>query len=347
MADNLIICPRCNGKTFIDFDDITRLKREKYWKVGKCGYCLGNGKVDADFVKENHPGSFFVIQYTIEEKEEDERIKQNIKQDLPKEILKIIDSEIFSTEKFSFQYGNYPYLFQIADKEKIVTYLDLHSLNRNEYLFALCLNYDGDDHYHLIYDYVKKGYYLKNGHRNYKSEDRLKYPIKIGTKLNDIFFDKKIEDQLINVNDATYYNFQENSYYEYEINEIIPSLFNPQKDMRILFQKLSPESYFTDHKEFSIGEFKNFCNKTGLNNYCNIDTFFDSKPYTSDFMKIINDANIGIGEKRFLFVTFYQSDFKAIIDTKNMKEQDIAILLKYGIIYNKLDVSEDIYRLLN
>lgn len=43
-----VTCPRCLGKGHVEEEDIKRLKRELYWEIGDCAYCLGTGEVDFD-----------------------------------------------------------------------------------------------------------------------------------------------------------------------------------------------------------------------------------------------------------------------------------------------------------
>lgn len=41
----MVDCPRCLGKGNVDLEDIKRLKKELFWRPGKCAYCNGIGKV--------------------------------------------------------------------------------------------------------------------------------------------------------------------------------------------------------------------------------------------------------------------------------------------------------------
>lgn len=43
-------CPRCLGKTFVDWDDIRRLNRQLKWVPAPCAYCLGTGKVPKEML---------------------------------------------------------------------------------------------------------------------------------------------------------------------------------------------------------------------------------------------------------------------------------------------------------
>ena len=46
---NMLVCPRCMGKGYIDDTDINRLNRNNYWLSGSCLYCKGTGKVEKSF----------------------------------------------------------------------------------------------------------------------------------------------------------------------------------------------------------------------------------------------------------------------------------------------------------
>lgn len=43
-------CPRCLGKTFVDWDDIRRLDKLLKWVPAPCAYCLGTGKVPKEML---------------------------------------------------------------------------------------------------------------------------------------------------------------------------------------------------------------------------------------------------------------------------------------------------------
>ncbi|RFS20533.1 hypothetical protein DVR12_18375 [Chitinophaga silvatica] len=49
-SKNLIECPRCLGKGQVDQDDIKRLGNELRWRPGRCAYCTGTGKVEAEML---------------------------------------------------------------------------------------------------------------------------------------------------------------------------------------------------------------------------------------------------------------------------------------------------------
>jgi len=51
-SENLVVCPRCYGKAYVDLNDIKRLGMEHTWShAGPCGYCDGTGRVRASKVR--------------------------------------------------------------------------------------------------------------------------------------------------------------------------------------------------------------------------------------------------------------------------------------------------------
>jgi len=67
MSDNdMMVCPRCLGKGYVDKIDIARLGMEHNWSPGACRYCSGNGQVPRGYVnvrdvRERLPVGCFVI----------------------------------------------------------------------------------------------------------------------------------------------------------------------------------------------------------------------------------------------------------------------------------------------
>lgn len=335
MTNNIITCPRCNGKTFVDKNDIIKLGRENLWRPGVCNYCSGTGKVLFEFAMKNPIDSLLLEQPSIDFNLTNKKLLYNINE--------IFDTEIKNSENRFFQYGNYPELFRIPTDEEVKTY----KIYNSEYLFALCLNYDGDDLYHITYD-EKNGFFIKNGSSIMNSDFRLKYPIKIADKISEIFGIDYFKEKFIERYNDDYYDYQEASFHQYEddIEDNIPDVFNPKKDMRLLYKEILAEQYFSDHKEYSKNKFKEFFKKSEIVDFSKIEAFYETKPYTEDFMKFINEINQKANEKRYLFLEFYQSAYIGIIDTKNVSAESSSILLKYGIIYNKMDVSDQVYELL-
>ena len=57
ISENLVVCPRCYGKAYVDLNDIKRLGMEYKWHhAGPCGYCDGTGRVRASKVRFVDPG---------------------------------------------------------------------------------------------------------------------------------------------------------------------------------------------------------------------------------------------------------------------------------------------------
>lgn len=48
--DKNLECPRCQGKAFVDWDDIRRLNKVLKWAPGPCAYCYGSGKIDKEML---------------------------------------------------------------------------------------------------------------------------------------------------------------------------------------------------------------------------------------------------------------------------------------------------------
>lgn len=46
-----IECPRCLGKSYVDWEDIKRLDMELKWVPGNCAYCQRTGKVEKDVIQ--------------------------------------------------------------------------------------------------------------------------------------------------------------------------------------------------------------------------------------------------------------------------------------------------------
>jgi hypothetical protein len=52
---NLMICPTCIGKGFVDQNDIQRMGMQDQWEQGYCRYCDGEGKVTKGITKRINP----------------------------------------------------------------------------------------------------------------------------------------------------------------------------------------------------------------------------------------------------------------------------------------------------
>lgn len=75
-------CPRCLGKTFVDWDDIKRLNRQLKWVPAPCAYCLGTGKVTKEMIT-NVPVDYTYLTIDLPESEMD-KIKEGNAETLEK-----------------------------------------------------------------------------------------------------------------------------------------------------------------------------------------------------------------------------------------------------------------------
>jgi hypothetical protein len=69
-----IECPRCQGKAFVDWEDIRRLNKELKWTPAPCAYCYGSGKVDKEML-EKVPVDYTYLTIDLTESEM-EKIKE-------------------------------------------------------------------------------------------------------------------------------------------------------------------------------------------------------------------------------------------------------------------------------
>ncbi|WP_316634324.1 hypothetical protein [uncultured Flavobacterium sp.] len=75
-------CPRCLGKTFVDWDDIRRLNRELKWVPAPCAYCLGSGRVSKEMLSKV-PVDYTYLTIDLPESEM-EKIKEGHEETLEK-----------------------------------------------------------------------------------------------------------------------------------------------------------------------------------------------------------------------------------------------------------------------
>jgi hypothetical protein len=73
--NNLVQCPRCLGKGYVDEEDIKRLKQELRWQPGTCAYCNAKGKVDPGVAKSVAADTSYLT--TDLTKEERKKVLQN------------------------------------------------------------------------------------------------------------------------------------------------------------------------------------------------------------------------------------------------------------------------------
>lgn len=261
-----------------------------------------------------------------------------------KELETLYSQESFISGKKYFHYGNYPYLFKFLDEiEK-----DNYSLrNLDEILVCACLSYDLDDLYHIVFNTKKQGYYLINGGA-INNPEKLKKPIRIATDLIELFQCEDFAEKFILRNEETYNSYMENSFYEYEdsiSNEVPKSIF-PNKDLRLLYKEKYSNGYFTDHKEYNSKKLNEFIERVNIKKYIDINSLFESKPDAEKFLFFLDLANKDTIEPKYLYVEFYQSGYQGIVCSTDLDDETLATFLKYGLIYNKIDVPERIYKTL-
>lgn len=263
------------------------------------------------------------------------------------ELDKLYSSQNFKEEKTYFQFGNYDYRFKFINDNERKNY-DLS--NSDEYLVAISLSYDLDDHFHLVYNEKQEAYYIRNGASSSTSQSvggnkRLLKPIKIGKSLIEIFGNEKFYEILEDLNNHEYNLFCEIQFHggEETMNGPIPSAFIPNEDLRLYVQKTCSNCYLTSHEEYNTKKFTDFLSKKSIDKYFNVDTFFSKRLHPKDFIEVLNKINQDIGRKRFLFIEFFPSGWYAIIDTDDLTKYDFLNYLKLGLIYNKIDIPEEIY----
>ena len=263
-----------------------------------------------------------------------------------KDLNELYSSEDFKLGKIYFQYGNYPYLFKFADGSEIIASCEM---NNTESLIAICLSHGLDDLYYLVYNTDKKGYYLKNGKAIEDKDERLKYPIRMANSLNELFGTKNIETKLIFLKNEEFDYLSEKVYNEYEesIKDNLPSFFIPNQDLRIFFKQNCNTCFFSDHKEINIQRLYDFSKRTSLMTIKEIDDFVMFCPNYKSYMEIVSKANREIGRAKFLYVYFYPSAYHGIINIEDISRETLISLLKYGLIYNKLDIDDKIYQMLD
>lgn len=77
-----IECPRCQGKAFVDLDDIRRLNRLLKWVPAPCAYCYGSGRVTKEMLSKV-PVDYTYLTIDLPESEM-EKIKEGHEETLEK-----------------------------------------------------------------------------------------------------------------------------------------------------------------------------------------------------------------------------------------------------------------------
>jgi hypothetical protein len=106
-----IECPRCQGKAFVDWEDIRRLDKELKWTPAPCAYCLGSGKVDKEMLTKV-PVDYTYLTIDLTESEM-EKIKEGDKATLEKGKMR----ELFLDDLI--QYAQHHYLNHKMDAQSI------------------------------------------------------------------------------------------------------------------------------------------------------------------------------------------------------------------------------------
>jgi hypothetical protein len=134
------------------------------------------------------------------------------------ELENLYSQKSFQEGKKYFHFGNYPFLFKFIDANEKKMY-DLKYPNEN--LIAICLSYDLDDYFHLVYNVKNNAYYLRNGNSSLNSKSvnggsRLLKQIRIGSNLSEIFGQENFSELLIESDNKEYHDFMEISFNQYE-----------------------------------------------------------------------------------------------------------------------------------
>ncbi|MBF4494643.1 hypothetical protein IRZ83_17210 [Flavobacterium sp. JLP] len=114
-------CPRCLGKTFVDWDDIRRLNKLLKWTPAPCAYCYGTGKVPKEMLSQV-PVDYTYLTIDLPESEM-ERIKEGNEETLEKGRMR----ELFFDNLIKF--AEQHYLNSRMDAECIA---DLYLSTENE-----------------------------------------------------------------------------------------------------------------------------------------------------------------------------------------------------------------------
>jgi hypothetical protein len=114
-------CPRCLGKTFVDWDDIERLNKVLKWTPAPCAYCVGKGKVFKEMLSQV-PVDYTYLTIDLPESEM-EKIKEGHKETLEKGRL----HELFFDHLIKFAEQHY-----LNSKKDAAYIADLYLSTENE-----------------------------------------------------------------------------------------------------------------------------------------------------------------------------------------------------------------------
>ncbi len=117
-------CPRCQGKGFVDWDDIRRLNRQLKWVPAPCAYCDATGKVEKELLSKVAVDCMYL---TIDLPES---VIEKIKEGDKETIEKGKQRELFVDHLI--HYAEHHYLTQNMDAESIATlYLNTEAEKAN------------------------------------------------------------------------------------------------------------------------------------------------------------------------------------------------------------------------
>lgn len=123
-------CPRCLGKTFVDWDDIRRLNKLLKWVPAPCAYCFGSGRVTPEML------SKVPVDYTYLTIDLPESEMEKIKERNPETLERGRQRDVFLDDLI--KYAENHYLYDKMDAQNIADlYLStedeaaLFSLERN------------------------------------------------------------------------------------------------------------------------------------------------------------------------------------------------------------------------
>lgn len=104
-------CPRCNGKKFVDWEDIRRLNNLLKWTPGPCAYCNASGKIDPEMLSKVAVNNVYLT-FDLPESE-----MEKIKNGDEKTVEKAKQHELFVDHLI--QFAQYQYTTQNMNAENI------------------------------------------------------------------------------------------------------------------------------------------------------------------------------------------------------------------------------------
>lgn len=114
-------CPRCLGKTFVNWEDIRRLNKLLKWVPAPCAYCFGSGRVTKEMISKV-PVDYTYLTIDLPESEM-EKIKAGNAETLEKGRLR----EVFLDNLIKYAENHYLY-----DKMDAISIADLYLSTEEE-----------------------------------------------------------------------------------------------------------------------------------------------------------------------------------------------------------------------